>query len=155
MNKKILPIGKLKKILKRQPRKKVVFTNGCFDILHYGHVKYLQRARSKGDLLVVGLNSDESVRRLKGAKRPLNTEKDRAAILAALSCVDFVVVFSDETPYKLIKTLEPRVLVKGGDWQKNKIVGADIVLRLGGKVLTIPAVKNRSTTNLIKKIKNQ
>ena len=151
---KIVTLSKLKTILKSHPRKKVVFTNGCFDILHYGHVKYLQKARSKGDLLIVALNSDRSVQRIKGDKRPVNTEKDRAAILEALACVDYVVLFDNDTPAKLIETLKPHVLVKGADWPKKKIIGADIVLGRGGKVLTIPFVKNRSTTDLINKIRN-
>ena len=152
--KKIVTLSKLQTILKNSPRKKVVFTNGCFDILHVGHVKYLQSARSKGDLLVVALNSDRSIRRLKGDNRPINTEKDRAAILEALSCVDYIVIFNNDTPLKLIETLKPHVLVKGADWSKKKIIGADIVLGRKGKVLTIPVVKNRSTTNLINKVKN-
>jgi len=151
---KIITLAKLRAILKNRPHRKVVFTNGCFDILHYGHVKYLQSAKSKGDLLVVGLNSDRSVRRLKGDDRPINREKDRAAILGALSCVDYIVIFDNDTPLKLIETLKPHVLVKGADWPKKKIIGSDIVLGRGGEILTIPVVKNRSTTNLINKIRN-
>lgn len=132
--------------------KKVVFTNGCFDILHYGHVKYLEEARAKGDILVLGLNSDASVRRIKGAKRPLVTEKDRARIVAALESVDYVTVFNEDTPYSLIRTLCPDVLVKGGDWKKYKIVGSDIVSGYGGKVVTIKFVKGCSTSGLIEKI---
>ncbi len=153
MDKKIKTLGRLLKALSNQrPRKKVVFTNGCFDILHYGHIKYLKSARSRGDILVVGLNSDASVKKLKGDKRPINTQKERAEILAALESVDHVVIFSQDTPYKLIKSLKPDVLVKGGDWKKEKIVGADIVLALGGKCLSLPYVKDRSTTNTIKKL---
>jgi len=153
MDKKIKTLGRLLKALSNQrPRKKVVFTNGCFDILHYGHIKYLKSARSRGDILVVGLNSDASVKKLKGDKRPINTQKERAEILAALESVDHVVIFSQDTPYKLIKSLKPDVLVKGGDWKKEKIVGADIVLANGGKCLSLPYVKDRSTTNTIKKL---
>jgi D-beta-D-heptose 7-phosphate kinase/D-beta-D-heptose 1-phosphate adenosyltransferase len=133
--------------------KKVVFTNGCFDLLHVGHIRYLQQARALGDLLVVGVNSDASVRRLKGAGRPLNAAKDRAEILAALECVDFVTVFGAATPLQLIRALGPDVLVKGGDWPVAAIVGRDVVEARGGKVLAIPFVKNRSTTALIGKIR--
>ncbi len=151
MNHKILTVSRLKKILNKSPRKKVVFTNGCFDILHYGHVKYLKEAKSKGDILVVGLNSDESTRRLKGKNRPINPQMDRARVLAALESVDYVILFNENTPFRLIKVLKPDILVKGGDWTKEKIVGADIVLDRGGKVLTLSYVKNRSTTRIIKK----
>jgi len=150
---KIVSLKHLSKILKtRFKGKKIVFTNGCFDILHFGHVYYLTQAKAKGDLLVVGLNSDRSIRSLKGKNRPLNSQKDRAGVLAALSCVDFVVIFNDSTPYRLIQTLRPDILIKGSDWSKEKIIGRDIVLAHGGKVLTIPIVKNRSTSNIIKKI---
>jgi rfaE bifunctional protein nucleotidyltransferase chain/domain len=153
MDKKITTLSRLLKTLSKQrPRKKVVFTNGCFDILHYGHIKYLKEAKAYGDILVVGLNSDTSVKRLKGARRPINTEKDRAEVLAALESVDHIIVFSEDTPYKLIGSLKPDILVKGGDWRKEKIVGADIVLANGGKCLSLPYVKNKSTTNTIKKI---
>lgn len=152
MNPKIVTLARLASILKRSPRKKTVFTNGCFDILHYGHVKYLREAKSKGDILIVGLNSDRSTQRLKGKNRPINTQKDRAFVLASLESVDYVVVFDEETPYRLIRSIEPDVLVKGGDWPRQKIVGADVVLARGGRVLTIPYVKNRSTTDLIRRI---
>lgn len=134
--------------------RKVVFTNGCFDILHQGHVTYLEQARREGDCLVVGVNSDASVRSLgKGDDRPVNHEQSRARVLAALSCVDHVVIFGEETPHKLITTLMPEVLVKGGDWPVEKIVGAPEVLAAGGRVLSIPLVENYSTTSLIKKIR--
>lgn len=153
MDKKITTLSRLLKALSNQRQgKRVVFTNGCFDILHYGHVKYLKEAKSCGDILVVGLNSDASIRRLKSSKRPINTEKDRAEVLAALESVDHIIVFSEDTPYKLIGSLKPDILVKGGDWRKEKIVGADIVLANGGKVLSLPYVKNKSTTNTIKKL---
>jgi rfaE bifunctional protein nucleotidyltransferase chain/domain len=135
--------------------RKVVFTNGCFDILHQGHVTYLEAARKEGDLLVVGLNSDRSVRRLgKGDDRPVNREQSRARVLAALGCVDFVVIFDEETPQRLITTLMPDVLVKGGDWPVERIVGAPEVLAAGGRVLSIPLVDNFSTTSLLDKIRS-
>lgn len=133
-------------------RKKVVFTNGCFDILHPGHVDYLQKARKLGDVLVIGLNSDASVRRLKGPGRPLNSQKARALVLRALRFVDRVVIFSEDTPEKLIRKLRPNVLVKGGDWKGKKIAGAAFVESCGGKVRFIPFVKGFSTTGLLAKI---
>jgi D-glycero-beta-D-manno-heptose 1-phosphate adenylyltransferase len=132
---------------------KVVFTNGCFDILHEGHVSYLQEARALGDVLVVGLNSDASVRMLKGAERPVNTERSRGAVLSALRCVDFVCLFEDDTPYELIYLLRPDILVKGGDWEPERIVGADVVRSYGGQVLSLPFRPGHSTTGLIEKIR--
>ena len=155
MKKKILTVSQLKKNLKAHPQKKVVFTNGCFDIIHYGHVKYLAQAKSKGDLLVIGLNSDKSTKKIKGKNRPINFQADRARVLAAFECVDYIVIFNEDTPYKLIQTIKPDLLVKGGDWPKGKIVGSDIVIKGGGKVLSIPYIKNRSTTNIIKKIEKR
>jgi len=133
--------------------KKVVFTNGCFDLLHIGHVRYLQEAQSLGDALVVGVNSDASVRRLKGPGRPLTPAKERAEILAALACVDFVTIFGAATPLRLIRALGPDVLVKGGDWPVDAIVGREVVESRGGKVVAIPYVKNRSTTRTIGRIR--
>ena len=130
----------------------VVFTNGCFDILHPGHVDYLQRARELGDLLVVGLNSDASVRRLKGKCRPVNSELDRAAVLAGLSCVDRVVIFDQDTPLELISAIRPRVLVKGGDWPVEKIVGRETVEADGGRVLSIDLLPGYSTSGIIDRI---
>jgi len=132
--------------------KKVVFTNGCFDLLHVGHVRYLQEASELGDALVVGVNSDASVRRLKGPGRPLTPAKERAEILAALACVDFVTIFAAATPLQLIRSLGPDVLVKGGDWPIDRIVGREVVEARGGKVIAIPFVKNRSTTAMIGRI---
>jgi D-beta-D-heptose 7-phosphate kinase/D-beta-D-heptose 1-phosphate adenosyltransferase len=132
--------------------KKVVFTNGCFDLLHVGHVRYLQQARALGDALVVGVNSDASVHALKGPGRPLTPARERAEILAALACVDYVTVFGASTPLALIRALGPDVLVKGGDWPVEKIVGRAVVEARGGRVLAIPFVKNRSTTALIGRI---
>lgn len=132
--------------------KKIVFTNGCFDLLHYGHVRYLQEAKKRGDILIVAVNSDASVKRLKGNGRPLVHQADRLRILAAIQSIDYLLLFKEATPLKLIKELKPNVLVKGADWDKNNIVGADIVLRDGGKVVAIKLVKGRSTTKLINKI---
>ncbi len=133
---------------------KVVFTNGCFDIIHEGHVSYLEEARGLGDALVVGLNSDDSVRRLKGSDRPLNGEASRAAVLAALKSVDHVCIFGEDTPYELIAAVEPQVLVKGGDWKPDTIVGADIVRSYGGEVLSLAFKPGHSTTGIIEKIRN-
>ena len=131
--------------------KKIVFTNGCFDLLHYGHVKYLEDAKRGGDVLVVAVNSDRSVKKLKGKMRPIINEIFRQSVLASLDSVDYVTMFSEETPLKVIKTIKPDVLVKGADWRKNAIVGADFVKSYGGKVKTIKLVKGLSTTMLIKK----
>ena len=132
--------------------KRIVFTNGCFDLLHAGHVKYLQKARRLGDLLVLGLNSDASVRRLKGAKRPLICQDERAHILAALDCIDYVVVFDEDTPLKLITALKPDILAKGGDYSLEGVVGRDIVEAGGGRVELVSFVDGKSTTNIIERI---
>ena len=132
---------------------KVVFTNGCFDILHVGHKRYMEEARALGDILVVGVNSDESVRRLKGPERPINTERDRVEMLTALDCVDYVIVFEDDTPYDLINRIKPQILVKGGDYKPEDVVGKDIVESNGGEVVIIPLVEGKSTTAVIEKIK--
>lgn len=134
--------------------KKVVFTNGCFDILHLGHITYLQKAKQLGDILIVGVNTDASVRRLKGPTRPVNSQIDRAVVLAALKSVDYTVLFDEDTPLELIKTLQPAVLVKGGDYTIETIVGANEVLSNGGEVLTIDFVEGKSTTSIIKKLSN-
>lgn len=152
MTDKIVSLKTLKKSLKDRKGKTVVFTNGCFDILHYGHVAYLQKAKALGDILIVGLNSDSSIRRIKGDKRPLNPQLDRGLVLSALECVDYIVIFSEPTPVKLIKSIRPDVLVKGKDWRVQEIAGAKEVLEQGGKVKTIALVKNRSTTGLIERI---
>lgn len=130
----------------------VVFTNGCFDLLHYGHVQYLADARELGDRLVVGLNASESVSRLKGPHRPINDERTRAHILAAMSMVDLVVIFGEETPIELVRALMPDFLVKGGDWKPEQIVGSDMVLAAGGEVRSLPFAAGYSTTNLEQKI---
>lgn len=136
----------------QQEGKRVVFTNGCFDILHAGHVRYLAAARSLGQVLVVGLNSDASVRRLKGPNRPVCPEEDRAEVLAALESVDAVTLFDDDTPESLIGALLPDVLVKGADWPVDRIAGAAAVLSSGGEVLTVPLLEGRSTTGVIETI---
>lgn len=137
----------------QQEGKRVVFTNGCFDLLHPGHVTYLESARALGDTLVVGLNSDDSIRRLKGDSRPVNSLADRAHMLAGLRSVDLVVPFSEDTPIKLISTLLPDVLVKGGDYQPDNIVGAREVREAGGKVVVVPFLDGHSSTSLIGKIR--
>lgn len=132
--------------------KKVVFTNGCFDILHRGHVSYLNEAKSLGEILVVGLNSDASVKRLKGETRPVNSELDRKFVLENLKAVDAVFIFEEDTPYNLISDVRPNILVKGGDWKPEDIVGSDIVLADGGEVKSLQFVNGFSTTATIEKI---
>jgi rfaE bifunctional protein nucleotidyltransferase chain/domain len=150
-------IRTLNEIVRLRPRlresgKKLVFTNGCFDILHVGHVRYLNYARSLGDILVVAVNSDRSVRKIKGDSRPIVTEQERAEVLAALACIDFVFIFDDPTPKQVIDAIVPDVLVKGADWNINEIVGRDTVEKAGGVVLNIPLVEGSSTTDIIKKV---
>lgn len=154
---KIMDLADLRGVIEKyhQLGRRVVFTNGCFDILHQGHVTYLEEARRLGDCLVVGLNSDGSVRSLKGPERPMNDEQSRARVLAALGCVDHVVLFSEDTPLNLITALLPDVLVKGGDWPVEKIVGAEEVMAAGGGVLSIPLVGDFSTTSLIDRIQRK
>jgi len=144
-------LSRLRATLRRQ-RRKVVFTNGTFDILHRGHVEYLQAAGRLGDVLIVGLNTDASIRRIKGKGRPINRNEDRAHVLAALGCVDYVCFFGEDTPYQLIRTLVPDILVKGADWKVNDIVGKDVVENHGGKVKTIRLTHGRSTTNTIERV---
>jgi len=154
--KKILKKDVLRKKLEelRKKGKKIAFTNGCFDILHVGHVRYLREARKTADALVLALNSDSSVRSIKGEKRPLINEKERAEILAALEFVDFVTIFKELTPLKLIKYLKPDILIKGGDWPEEKVVGREEVKKWGGRVEIIAEVKGKSTTNIVEKIKH-
>ena len=137
----------------RKEGKKIAFTNGCFDILHVGHVRYLREAKKTADVLVLALNSDFSVRSIKGEKRPLVSEEERAEILAALEFIDFVTIFEELTPQELIVYLKPDVLIKGGDWPEDKVVGRDDVKEWGGRVVLIPEVKGKSTTNIVEKIK--
>ena len=134
---------------------KVVFTNGCFDILHAGHVRYLAAAKELGDCLVVGLNSDESVSRLKGPSRPINIEADRAEVLSALSAVDYIVIFSEQTAEQLVELIKPDIYVKGGDYEVENLPEAKIVAKYGGKTVLIPEVKGRSSSNIIQKISSQ
>ena len=141
--------------LLRRGGRQIVFTNGCFDILHAGHVQYLERAKNLGDFLVVGLNSDRSVRKLKGKNRPVNSQNDRALVLAGLTAVDCVSVFDEETPLNLIKKVRPHILVKGADWKVSSIAGAREVKNWGGKVKLIPLLKGRSTSGILKKIKSK
>ena len=153
---KIKKIGKIRKIaaaLKKKKRK-IVFTNGCFDILHYGHVRYLRQCKRLGDVLIVGLNSDSSAKKIKGKTRPIKGQKERAALLSAFEFIDYITMFNAPTPQKLIQAITPQVLAKGGDWKKSDIVGADHVKKNGGRVATIPFVRGYSTTRIIKRIKN-
>jgi len=136
----------------KQDGKKIVMTNGCFDLLHVGHIRYLQEAKQLGDVLVVAVNSDLSTKAIKGPQRPLVPEQERAETLAALSCIDFVILFEELDPLRLIQLLLPNLLVKGGDWQADRIVGRDVVEKAGGKVLSIPLTPGRSTSILIKEI---
>jgi len=144
-------IKKLREKIRIENRK-VVFTNGCFDIIHKGHVTYLNEAKSLGDHLIVGINSDDSVKRLKGKDRPVNNESDRAFVLDNLKSVDDVLIFNEDTPYDIIKEIIPDLLVKGGDWKEEDIVGSDIVKMNGGKVISLQFVNNYSTTNILEKI---
>ena len=137
----------------RKQGKSVVFTNGCFDLLHPGHVRLLNFAKRQGDLLVVGLNSDRSVRALKGIARPVQSEEDRAELLCALEAVDYVTLFGEKDPERLIRALRPDVLIKGADWKKGQVVGGSFVESCGGKVLAFPVVGGKSTTALIQKIR--
>jgi D-beta-D-heptose 7-phosphate kinase/D-beta-D-heptose 1-phosphate adenosyltransferase len=148
---KIVSLDRIVEVVESLKRegKKIVFTNGCFDILHYGHVKYLQQAKGLGDVLIVGLNSDQSVKKLKGEERPINTQYHRAYLLASLEVVDFVVIFEEETPYRLIEAIRPHILVKGGDYRGKKVVGSELVER----VELIDYIPGHSTTSIIEKIR--
>ncbi len=136
----------------RKENKKIVFTNGCFDILHIGHIRYLKDARNAGDLLIIGLNSDSSVREIKGEKRPIVSQDQRAEVLSALYFVDYVVIFDDPDPYNIIKSIKPHVLVKGADWEEDQIIGGDFVKENGGHVERIELAPDSSTTLIIEKI---
>lgn len=139
----------------RVENKRLVFTNGCFDILHRGHAAYLNEAKNLGDHLIVGVNSDESVKKLKGPNRPINNEVDRAYLLDNLKSVDYVIIFEEDTPYNLIKEIIPDILVKGGDWKEEDIVGSDIVKENGGEVKSLNFVQDYSTTSVIEKINKE
>jgi len=134
--------------------KKVVFTNGCFDLLHRGHVHLLRQAKAVGDLLIVAVNSDRSVKEIKGLQRPVTSQTDRVELIGALEMVDYIVIFDEPDPYRLIATIKPNVLAKGGDWSAEKIVGADIVEQAGGRVTVIPYLPGYSTSEIIERIKN-
>jgi len=151
---KVIKLEQLKALRKRWKKqgKKLVFTNGCFDLIHIGHIRYLRRAKAMGDYLVVGLNSDRSVRKIKGEKRPIMSEKERGEILASLWFVDYVVIFQEQTPERIIKSLEPDYLVKGADWGIERIVGAKEVLSWGGKVKRIKLTAGRSSSGIIERI---
>ena len=153
-HKKIRNIKAIKSIVARLKarRKKVVFTNGCFDILHVGHIRYLRKAKKLGDILVVGLNTDRSVKEIKGAKRPIVHQKDRAEVLAALEFVDYVVLFDEPDPFSLIEKVKPTILVKVADWPKGEIIGRAVVEKAGGRVVRIPLVPGASSTGVIEKI---
>ena len=154
MKEKIKGREDLRKTLEdlRKKGKRIVFTNGCFDLLHVGHVRYLEAARALGDILIIGINSDPSVRGLKGPMRPILPLEERAEILSGLGCVDYVTVFDEPTPLELITFLRPHVLVKGGDWTKEDVVGRDVVEGSGGEVIILPFVTGSSTTNIIETI---
>lgn len=153
---KIVDLEPLKEILnsEKDRGKRIVFTNGCFDLIHIGHIRYLKKASKLGDILVLGLNTDSSVRKLKGENRPITPENDRAEILAALEMIDYVILFNEETPLKLISELKPDILVKGADYQGKKVVGKEIVEENGGRIELIQFEEGKSTSNLIDKIRN-
>ena len=154
INKKIKTLARMKVIIPRlkAESKKVVFTNGCFDILHVGHIRYLKKAKSLGDILIIGMNTDRSVKSFKGEKRPIVPENERAEVLSALEFVDYVVLFDEPDPLRLIETLKPDVLVKGADWAKEKIIGREIVENAGGRVVRVPMVPGASSTGVIERI---
>jgi len=154
MNKKIKTLHELRPLMDilRATGQTIVFTNGCFDLIHTGHTRYLAKAKSLGNILIVGVNSDASVRAIKGNKRPINTEADRMETLAALESVDFVTLFHEPDPLHIITELQPDVLVKGGDWSVDKIIGRDVVEARGGKVISVGYIEGASTTGIIEKI---
>ena len=149
----MITVTELLKILQNKENKKVVFTNGCFDLFHVGHARYLKQASKFGDILIVGVNSDKSVKRLKGETRPIISEKERMELLAALEFVSYVVMFDEDTPYNLISQIKPDVIVKGGDYKVEDVVGKDIVEKYGGKVEICKFIQSKSTTSIINKIK--
>ena len=153
---KIYSREKLKEILDRHRThgKTVVFTNGCFDILHVGHTRYLRKAKDLGDVLVLALNSDSSVKAIKGERRPLIPEDERADVVSSLESVDYVTIFNEHTPLELIECLKPDIIVKGGDWSEEDVVGRESVKRRGGKVVIIPEIKGASTTNIIDRVRS-
>lgn len=154
MKNKIIPKDQIKKTIVslKKKRLKIVFTNGCFDLLHVGHVRYLKEARALGDCLIIGLNSDRSVRKIKDPLRPLISEDQRAEVLAALECVDYIVLFDEADPFKLIEEIRPEVLAKGADWSMDKIIGADLVSSYGGQVRRVELVPSISSSEIINRI---
>ncbi|MFH1360562.1 MAG: D-glycero-beta-D-manno-heptose 1-phosphate adenylyltransferase [Candidatus Omnitrophota bacterium] len=156
-HRKIVNVKTLKRILPawKKRGRTIAFTNGCFDLLHVGHIDYLEKSKKLNRILVVGLNSDASVKKIKGHKRPINSQNNRARVLAALSCVDYVVIFHEADPYRLVQALKPDVLIKGADWKNKKVIGNDIVRALHGKVELIKYLKGYSTTNLIRLIRTK
>ncbi len=157
MKNKLKTLKEITNIIKelKNQNKKIVFTNGCFDILHSGHVQYLAEAKELGDILILGLNSDSSVKRLKGNDRPINNEIERATVLSALCTVSYIVIFEEDTPYMLINHIKPNILVKGGDWKPEEIVGSDIVSSYNGVVKSLSYVEGKSTTDIINKMKEK
>ncbi|OIP30032.1 MAG: D-glycero-beta-D-manno-heptose 1-phosphate adenylyltransferase [Deltaproteobacteria bacterium CG_4_8_14_3_um_filter_43_13] len=157
MKNKIEDRKDLKKVVERLKKegKRVVFTNGCFDLIHVGHTRYLEEAKKLGDILIVAVNSDQSVMTIKGNKRPIIPEEERAEVLSALQCVDFVVIFHEPDPLNIISLLKPDVLVKGGDWSEDAIIGREVVESIGGKVVRIPEIKGASSSSIIDKIVNR
>jgi rfaE bifunctional protein nucleotidyltransferase chain/domain len=155
--KKIKTLASLSKIIKQAKKRNniIVFTNGCFDLFHYGHLVSLRKAKKYGDILIVGVNSDSSVKKLKGKNRPVFSQKERVSIICSLEFVDYCVIFKEETPEKIIKFLKPDIIIKGSDYKEEQVVGYDFVKRYGGKVVLLPLVKGFSTTEIIKKIKNE
>ena len=154
MTSKILKLSDLLQVIEglREAGKRIVFTNGCFDILHVGHVRYLSAARSKGDALVLGLNSDASVKSIKPENRPIVSQDQRAEVLAGLACVDYITIFDEPDPLALIKTIKPDVLIKGADWEEAEIIGSDVVKSYGGNVVRIEVVPDISTSRIIQRI---
>lgn len=154
---KIQTLPRLARLIRQAKARgrRVVLTNGCFDLVHAGHVQVLERARRYGDLLVVALNSDASVRRLKGAGRPILGQRDRARLLAAMESVDYVTIFGEDTPLRVVRRLQPHVLVKGADWGRGRIIGSDLVERAGGRVVRVPLVKGHSTSDLIRRLRRR
>ena len=152
---KILSRASLLRRARRLGTRRLVFTNGCFDLLHAGHVTLLERAKRYGDVLVVGINSDRSVRALKGPGRPIVGQRDRARVLAALESVDYVTIFNERTPQRLVEALRPHVLIKGADWAASEIIGRDAVRRRGGRIIRMPLLKGYSTSRLIEKIRRR
>ena len=155
MSSKLIKASRLPSLLKtlKKKKKKIVFTNGCFDLVHPGHIKLFKESKKHGDILILGLNSDSSIRSLKGPERPILNQKARTEVLCRLDCIDYIVIFSQPTPLNLIKKIKPDVLVKGDDWAKDKIVGAKLVESAGGKIVRVKLKKGYSTTGLLKKLR--